>query len=146
MPLVWGWVYEYSSQGHHRQIRSAAGCAPFQDWYLRYELTSVPGVSEVASIGGFVKQYQVEIDPNRLLAYNLSIQAVKKAIQRSNTDVGGKVVEMGETEFMVRGLGYIKSLEDLEQIALGVDANGTPISAQVRCQYPDRSGTSAGDT
>nr|WP_321396108.1 efflux RND transporter permease subunit [uncultured Desulfobacter sp.] len=121
-----GWVYEYvlkDTTGKYdlQQMRS------IQDWYLRYELTSVPGVSEVASIGGFVKQYQVEIDPNRLLAYNLSIQAVKKAIQRSNTDVGGKVVEMGETEFMVRGLGYIKSLEDLEQIALGVDADGTPI-------------------
>ncbi|MCG8683283.1 MAG: efflux RND transporter permease subunit, partial [Desulfobacterales bacterium] len=121
-----GWVYEYvlkDTTGKHdlQQMRS------IQDWYLRYELTSVPGVSEVASIGGFVKQYQVEIDPNRLLAYNLSIQSVRKAIQRSNKDVGGKLVEMGETEFMVRGLGYIESLEDLEQIAVGVDASGTPI-------------------
>ncbi|MDD9301809.1 MAG: efflux RND transporter permease subunit [Desulfobacter sp.] len=121
-----GWVYEYvlkDTTGQHdlQQMRS------IQDWYLRYELTSVPGVSEVASIGGFVKQYQVEIDPNRLLAYNLSIQSIKKAIQRSNKDVGGKLVEMGETEFMVRGLGYIESLEDIEQIAVGVDANGTPI-------------------
>ena len=121
-----GWVYEYTVQdttGEHdlSQLRS------IQDWYLKYELTSVDGVSEVASIGGFVKQYQVEVDPNRLLAYDLSIKAVKNAIQRSNNDVGGKLLEMGETEFMVRGLGYIKSLQDLEDIAVGVDQNGTPI-------------------
>jgi Cu(I)/Ag(I) efflux system membrane protein CusA/SilA len=121
-----GWIYEYvlkDTTGKHdlQQLRS------LQDWYLRYELTSVPGVAEVASIGGFVKQYQVEVDPNKLIAYNLSIQKVKKAIQRSNNDVGGKLVEMGETEFMVRGLGYISSLADLEMIALGVDDMGTPI-------------------
>ena len=95
--------------------------------FLRYELTSVPGVSEVASIGGFVKQYQVEVDPNRLLSYNISIQKIKKAIQRSNADVGGKLIEMAETEFMVRGLGYIKSIKDLEQIAISFDDKGTPI-------------------
>jgi len=104
-----GWIYEYVLQdtnGQHdlQQLRS------IQDWYLRYELTSVPGVSEVASIGGFVKQYQVEVDPNKLQAYGLSIQKVRQAIQRSNSDVGGKLVEMAETEFMVRGLGYISSL------------------------------------
>jgi Cu(I)/Ag(I) efflux system membrane protein CusA/SilA len=102
-----GWVYEYilkdpTGKYDLQQLRS------LQDWYLRYELTSVPGVAEVASIGGFVKQYQVEVDPNRLLAYDLSILNVKRAIQRSNNDVGGKLVEMGETEFMVRGLGYIR--------------------------------------
>jgi Cu(I)/Ag(I) efflux system membrane protein CusA/SilA len=121
-----GWVYQYilkdtSGKLDLQQLRS------LQDWYLRYELTAVPGVSEVASIGGFVKQYQVEIDPNQLLAHNLSIQKVRMAIQRSNNDVGGKLVEMGETEFMVRGLGYIQSIEDLEQVAVGVDAMGTPI-------------------
>ncbi len=120
-----GWVYEYVLDGGDeydlQQLRS------IQDWYLRYELTGVPGVAEVASIGGYVKQYQVEIDPNKLLAYNIPIQKVKMAIQRSNNDVGGKLIEMGETEFMVRGLGYIKSIADIEQIALGVDANGTPI-------------------
>ncbi|MDO9111851.1 MAG: efflux RND transporter permease subunit, partial [Desulfatirhabdiaceae bacterium] len=121
-----GWVYEYvlkdtTGQYDLQQMRS------FQDWYLRYELTAVPGVSEVASIGGFVKQYQVMVDPNKLLAYNLPIQKVRQAIQRSNTDVGGKLVEMGETEFMVRGLGYIKSIDDLERIAVGVDPAGTPI-------------------
>ncbi len=121
-----GWVYEYmlkDTSGKHdlQEMRS------LQDWYLRYELTAVPGVSEVASIGGFVKQYQIEVDPNKLLAYNLPIQKVKMAIQRSNNDVGGKLVEMGETEFMVRGLGYIKSREDIEHIAVGVDKDGTPI-------------------
>jgi len=120
-----GWVYEYTLDGGDeydlQQLRS------IQDWYLRYELTGVPGVAEVASIGGYVKQYQVEVDPNKLLAYNIPIQKVKMAIKRSNNDVGGKLVEMGETEFMVRGLGYIKSIADIEQIALGVDSNGTPV-------------------
>lgn len=121
-----GWVYEYvlkdTFEKHDlQQLRS------LQDWYLRYELLSVPGVSEVASIGGFVKQYQVEVDPNKLLAYDLSVQKVRRAIRRSNKDVGGRVIEMGETEFMVRGLGYITSLEDLENVAVGVDTKGTPI-------------------
>ena len=104
-----------------QQLRS------IQDWFLRYELASVPGVSEVASIGGFVKQYQVEVDPNKLLAFDLSIEKVKRAIQMSNEDVGGRLLEMAEMEFMVRGLGYIQSIGDLEQIALGVDGQGTPI-------------------
>jgi len=121
-----GWVYEYilkdtSGKYDLQQLRS------LQDWYLRYELTSVPGVSEVASIGGFVKQYQVEVDPNKLLAYDIPLSKVKQAIQRSNNDVGGKLVEMGETEFMVRGLGYIKSLEDIKKIVIAVDQRGTPI-------------------
>ncbi|MFH1351371.1 MAG: efflux RND transporter permease subunit [Pseudomonadota bacterium] len=121
-----GWVYEYVlkdtiEQYDLKTLRSV------QDWYLRYELAALPGVSEVASIGGFVKQYQVEVDPNRLLAYGLSLGKVKMAIQRSNSDVGGRVLEMGETEFMVRGLGYIQSLDDLEKVAVGVDKKGTPI-------------------
>ena len=98
-----------------------------QDWYLRYPLQTVPGVSEVASVGGFVKQYQVEVDPNVLLAYGISLSKVKQAIQRSNQDVGGRVVEMAETEYMVRGLGYIRGIEDLKQIPVGVDAKGTPV-------------------
>ena len=119
-----GWVYEYilESERHDlSQLRS------IQDWYLRYELTSLPGVAEVASIGGFVKQYQVVVDPNQLVAYRIPLQKVKMAIQRSNNDVGGRVVEMGETEFMVRGLGYIKTMKDIEDISLGVDSSGTPI-------------------
>ena len=121
-----GWVYEYvleDTTGAHdlSELRS------IQDWYLRYELTSVPGVSEVASIGGFVKQYQVTVDPNRLLAYNVPLQKIKMAIRRSNNDVGGRLIEMAETEFMVRGLGYIESLDDIRSIPVGVDANGTPV-------------------
>jgi len=121
-----GWVYEYalvdkSGKNDLSQLRST------QDWYLRYELQTVPGVSEVASIGGYVKQYQVEVDPNKLVAYNIPLHKIKMAIQRSNNDVGGRLLEMSETEFMVRGLGYIKSLEDIKKIPIGVDAKGTPL-------------------
>ncbi|HHJ51789.1 MAG TPA: efflux RND transporter permease subunit, partial [Caldithrix abyssi] len=120
-----GWVYEYVLDGGDKydlqQLRS------IQDWYLRYELTSVPGVAEVASIGGYVKQYQVEVDPDKLHAYGISLQKVRMTIKRSNNDVGGRLVEMGETEFMVRGLGYIKSRQDIENIPLGMDKYGTPI-------------------
>ncbi|MBU1696297.1 MAG: efflux RND transporter permease subunit, partial [Proteobacteria bacterium] len=121
-----GWAFEYvlkdtTGKTDLQELRS------IQDWFLRYELTAVPGVSEVASIGGFVKQYQVEVDPNKLLSYNIPIQKIKNAIKRSNSDVGGKLIEMGETEFMVRGLGYIKSVEDIQNIAVSFDQEGTPI-------------------
>ncbi|MEE9498645.1 MAG: efflux RND transporter permease subunit [Nitrospinaceae bacterium] len=121
-----GWVYEYAlidKTGKH----DLAKLRSIQDWYLRYELQTVPGVSEVASIGGYVKQYQVEIDPNKLMAYKLPLHKIIMAIQRSNNDVGGKLLEMAETEFMVRGLGYIKSIEDIENIPVGVGSGGTPI-------------------
>ncbi|MBL1353621.1 MAG: efflux RND transporter permease subunit [Zetaproteobacteria bacterium] len=121
-----GWIYEYvlvDKSGKHdlAELRS------LQDWVLRYRLETVKNVSEVASVGGFVKQYQVEVDPNILLAYNIPLSKVKHAIMRSNNDVGGRLVEMAETEFLVRGLGYIKSVDDLNQIPVGVDKNGTPI-------------------
>ena len=121
-----GWIYEYAlvdKTGKHdlAQLRS------IQDWYLRYPLQTVEGVAEVASIGGYVKQYQVEVKPEALLAYNIPLARVKQAIRRSNNDVGGRLVEMGETEYMVRAAGYIRSLRDLEVIPVGVDANGTPI-------------------
>ncbi len=119
-----GWVYEYMLESDRHDL---AQLRSIQDWFLRYELAGIPGVAEVASIGGYVKQYQVVVDPNKLLAYKISIQKIKKAIQRSNNDVGGKLVEMGETEFMVRGLGYIKGVEDLYNIPLGVNSTGTPI-------------------
>lgn len=124
-----GWVYEYAlidKTGKHdlAQLRS------IQDWYLRYPLQTVKGVSEVASIGGFVKQYQIEVDPNALQAYNIPLSKVKQAIKRSNNDVGGRLIEMAETEYMVRGLGYIRSVADLNVIPVGVDANGTPIRLQ----------------
>jgi len=121
-----GWIYEYAlvdKSGKHdlSHLRS------IQDWYLRYPLQTVEGVSEVASIGGFVKQYQIELNPDALLAYDIPLSKIKHAIQRSNNDVGGRLIEMGETEYMVRGLGYIKSLHDLEMIPVGVDEQGTPI-------------------
>jgi len=121
-----GWVYQYVLQdttGAHdlAQLRS------IQDWYLRYELMSVPGVAEVASIGGFVKQYQITVEPNRLLAYGIPLQKIRAAVQRSNNDVGGRLVELSETEFMVRGRGYIASIKDIEQIAVGISDEGTPI-------------------
>ncbi|GAB1235601.1 efflux RND transporter permease subunit [Ferrigenium sp. UT5] len=121
-----GWVYEYAlvdKTGNHdlAQLRS------IQDWYLRYPLQTVDGVAEVASIGGYVKQYQVEVKPEALLAYNIPLARVKQAIKQSNNDVGGRLVEMGETEYMVRASGYLKGLHDLEVIPVGVDANGTPI-------------------
>ncbi|MBI5468361.1 MAG: efflux RND transporter permease subunit [Deltaproteobacteria bacterium] len=119
-----GWVYEYTVEG---KGYSLAELRSIQDWYVRYQLTKVPGVSEVASIGGFVKQYQVNIDPNRLLTYDISIGEVIKSLEMSNRDVGGRVVEMSEREYMVRGLGYIKSLPDIENIVLKVDRTGTPI-------------------
>lgn len=121
-----GWVYEYILEDESGKL-DLSDLRSIQDWYLKYELTSVPGVAEVASIGGYVKQYQVEVDPNKLLAYRIPLSKVKKAIQRSNRDVGGRLVEMAETEFMVRGLGYIKSIEDINNISLGADEHGTPI-------------------
>jgi len=119
-----GWVYQYILQSDRHDL---AQLRTIQDWFLRYELASVPGVAEVASIGGFVKQYQITVDPNRLIAYDIPLQKVMAAIRRSNRDVGGRVVEMAETEYMVRGLGYIQSKEDIESIPLGVDPRGTPI-------------------
>lgn len=120
-----GWVYEYVLDGGDKydlqQLRS------MQDWFLKYELLSVEGVAEVASVGGHVKQYQVDVDPDKLLAYEIPLSKVKMAIKRSNNDVGGRLVEMGETEFMVRGKGYIQSIADIENIPIGTDGNGTPV-------------------
>ena len=123
-----GWVFEYTlcSDKHSLQeLRS------YQDWYLKYQLSSLEGVAEVASVGGFVKEYQVTVDPVKLAAYNIPLKMVETAISNSNNDVGGEVVEMGETEFMVRGLGYIKSIEDIKTIPLIVDKkSGTPVYLQ----------------
>jgi Cu(I)/Ag(I) efflux system membrane protein CusA/SilA len=121
-----GWVYQYAlvdktGQNDLAQLRSV------QDWYLRYQLQSVPGVAEVASIGGFQKQYQVNIDPTRLLAYSIPISTVVQAIRDGNNDVGGRLVEFSGAEYMVRGRGYVKSVQDIEQIVVGTDKQGTPI-------------------
>jgi Cu(I)/Ag(I) efflux system membrane protein CusA/SilA len=122
-----GWVFEYAlvdTTGRHdlSQLRT------FQDWYLRYWLQSVDGVAEVASVGGFVKQYQVDLDPGRLESYGVSIDDVAAAIRRSNNEVGGSVLEIAEHEHFVRGRGYIGSLADIETIPVKVDRDGVPVT------------------
>jgi len=119
-----GWAFMYSLNSTNRSL---AELRSIQDWYLKYQLTSVEGVSEVASVGGFVKQYQVTVDPTKLRAYNLSIADVGMAIQKSNGEVGGRSMEMAEKEFILRVRGYIRGLQDLEKVAVGVGANGVPI-------------------
>ncbi len=121
-----GWVYEYALVDRSGAL-DLAELRSLQDWYLRYELQTVPGVAEVASIGGFVRQYQVEVDPNALASYGIPLSQVRRAIQRSNSDVGGRLIEIAEAEFMVRGRGYIRSVADLEQVAIGADDRGTPV-------------------
>ncbi len=121
-----GWVYQYAlidRTGNHdlAQLRS------IQDWFLKYELQTIDGVSEVAAIGGMVKQYQVVVNPNRLRAYNIPLAAVRTAIQRGNQETGGRVIEMAEAEYMVRASGYIENEEDLRLIPLGTTPEGTPI-------------------
>ena len=121
-----GWVFEYAlvdETGQH----NLADLRGFQDWHLRYWLASVPGVAEVASIGGFVKQYQVNLDPNKLAASELSVGDVVRAIKASNNDVEGRLLEFAGREYMVRGRGYLTSADDIAEIALGADARGTPI-------------------
>jgi Cu(I)/Ag(I) efflux system membrane protein CusA/SilA len=121
-----GWVYQYALEDTTGKM-SLADLRSLQDWYLRYQLTSVPGVSEVATIGGFEKQYQIDIDPAKLLAYRIPVTRVMQAIQNANADVGAMVVELSEREYMVRGLGYLKSITDIENVVVGATAAGTPI-------------------
>jgi len=122
-----GWVYQYAlvdRSGRHdlAELRS------LQDWYLRYHLQAVPGVAEVAAVGGFVKQYQVTVDPNRLLAYKIPLPQVIDAVRKANDEVGGRLIEFADTEYMVRGRGYVKSVDDLERAVVAADpATGTPI-------------------
>ena len=119
-----GWAFMYSINSTNRNL---ADLRSIQDWYLKYQLTAVPGVSEVASIGGFVKQYQVTVDPTKLRAYDLSLQDVSRAIERSNGEVGGRSIELAETEFILRVKGYIQNLDDLKQVSVGVGKDGVPI-------------------
>ena len=119
-----GWAFMYALKSDRHDL---AELRSIQDYYLKYELTSVPGVSEVASIGGFVRQYQVTVDPNRLRAYGIPLSRIRDAIGSSNSDVGGRLLEVAEKEFMIRGQGLIESLDDIRTIALGVNAAGTPI-------------------
>jgi copper/silver efflux system protein len=121
-----GWIFQYvlvdtSGQQSLAQLRS------YQDWYLRYHLKSVPGVAEVAPIGGFRQQYQVNLDPNRLQFYNIPVSRVVEAVRGNNSDVGGRLIEFGGTEYMVRGRGYARSIQDFGNIALAVSENGSPI-------------------
>src|SRR5467141_3022415 len=120
-----GWVYEYALVDHsHKQ--SLADLRSIQDWHLRYQLATVPGVAEVASIGGFVRQYQVNVDPNKLLAYGIPLSTVIDRVKSSTNEVGGRVLELSGTRYMVRGLGYLKSLDDLANVPV-MAKNGTPV-------------------
>jgi copper/silver efflux system protein len=121
-----GWVYQYAlvdESGAHdlAQLRS------LQDWHLRFQLESVPGVAEVSAVGGFVKQYQIEVDPNTLAAYRLPIKTIIEAVRNSNAEVSGRVLEMAGTEYVIRGRGYLRSIDDIELIPVGTDGRGTPI-------------------
>ena len=118
-----GWVFEYALIGAQRNL---AELRTLQDWFIRYQLTKASGVAEVASVGGFVQQYQVIVDPDKLRAYGIPLSAVSDAIRASNEDVGGRVIEMSEREYMVRGRGYLRGIGDLEQIALKSN-NGAPV-------------------
>ena len=120
-----GWVYEYALVDHSHQ-RSLADLRSLQDWYLRYQLETVPGVAEVATIGGFVRQYQVNVDPDKLRAYGVPLSTVIERVRASTNEVGGRLLEMGGAEYMIRGLGYLHSLSDLETVPVATK-NGTPV-------------------
>ena len=119
-----GWVYEYTLESDSLDLSELR---TLQDWYIRYQLTAVPGVSEVASLGGFVKQYQVEVDPERLRAFDIPVTRVAQAIGAHNIDIGARVLEMGGREYMIRGLGYLKGTDDIANVDVGATPNGTPI-------------------
>ena len=119
-----GWAFMYSLNSTNRDL---AELRSLQDWYLKYQLTSVPGVAEVASVGGFVKQYQVTVDPAKLRAYNLALKDVSTAVERSNGEVGGRSLELAEREFILRVKGYVTNLDDLKKVAVGVGDRGVPI-------------------
>jgi Cu(I)/Ag(I) efflux system membrane protein CusA/SilA len=120
-----GWVYEYAlvDRSHHQSL---ADLRSLQDWYLRYQLETVPGVAEVATIGGFVRQYQVNLDPDKLRAYGIPLSTVIEKVRASTNEVGGRLLEMGGAEYMIRGLGYLRSLSDLETVPVATK-NGTPV-------------------
>ncbi len=121
-----GWVYEYAlidRSGKHdlSQLRG------IQDWFLKYELQKVPGVAEVATAGGMVRQYQITLDPNKLRAFGITLNQVKQAVEKGNQEAGGSVLEMGEAEYMVRAKGYLKSISNIDEIPLAINKNGVPI-------------------
>src|SRR5258708_38727874 len=120
-----GWVYEYALVDHTHKY-SLADLRSLQDWHLRYQLATVPGVAEVASIGGFVRQYQVNVDPNKLLAYDIPLSTVIDRVKSSTNEVGGRVLELSGTRYMIRGLGYLKSLVDRPNVPV-MPTNATPV-------------------
>ena len=120
-----GWVYEYVLIDRTRQ-RSLADLRSLQDWTVRYQLETVPGVAEIASIGGFVRQYQVQLDPVKLRSYNIPLQTVIDRIRASTNEVGGRLLELGGAEYMIRGLGYFRSLDDLADVPVA-SKDGTPV-------------------
>ncbi len=119
-----GWVFEYVLESDSMDL---AQLRTLQDWYIRFQLTAVPGVSEVASLGGFTRQYQVEVDPERLRAYGIPVTKVSEAIAAHNVDIGARVLEMGGREYMIRGLGYLEDIADIKQVTVGATRDGTPI-------------------
>ena len=119
-----GWAFMYGLKSDRHDLGELRS---LQDWFLKYELGAVPGVAEVASVGGFVRQYQITMDPNRLRAYGVTPQQIAEAVRRSNTDTGGRLLEIAGKEFMIRARGYIRSQEDIGKIVLGVNSNGTPL-------------------
>lgn len=118
-----GWVYQYALQGKQKSLDELRA---IQDWYVRYQLTKAPGVAEVASVGGFVRQYSVTVDPSKLRQFGVPLTRVSDVIVQGNRDVGGRVIEMTETEYMVRGRGYLRSIEDIENLVVKAE-NGTPV-------------------
>ncbi len=120
-----GWVYEYALVDHSHQ-RSLADLRSLQDWYLRYQIETVPGVAEVATIGGFVRQYQVNLDPEKLRAYGIPLSTVIEKVRASTNEVGGRLLELGGAEYMIRGLGYLRTLSDLETVPVATK-NGTAV-------------------
>src|ERR1700680_4444548 len=120
-----GWIFEYVLVDRSHQ-HSLADLRSLQDWYLRYQLETVPGVAEVATIGGFIRQYQVNVDPDKLRAYGIPLSTVIEKVRASTNEVGGRLLELGGAEYMIRGLGYLRSLSDLETVPVATK-NGTPV-------------------
>lgn len=119
-----GHVFWYTIEGKGYDLEQLR---TLQDWFVRYQLNTVPGVAEVASIGGFVREYQIDLDPVKLWSYNIKVGQIMEALQKSNKDVGGRLMEQADVEYLIRGQGYVKSVKDLEDIAVGADMRGTPI-------------------
>ncbi len=122
-----GWVFQYAVLGEGYRLDQLRS---LQDWYLRFELQSVPGVAEVASVGGYVKQYQVLLDPAKLLGFGVTADAVVRAIRTSNADVGGRTIEIAGSDYMVRGFGYLGGVSDIGNLAVGAGRNGVPVRVE----------------